>query len=256
MRAINRSTTSITMQWGKIECSKRNGVITQYRIDYSSTFHTGSVSTISDVTIFDVNGLQPQTNYRFVVVAENNNGFSPRTNSETYTTLLPRGKYLSTYCFIFYNNYIIAVSVFLGDHFYKNNSIVNLTDIGKGNRALFCISNRSYESGNIDRDWYFPDGSVVSQNHASTFYRNKDRSVVRLHRRNNALMPTGVFHCKISAMEGNRRIVQNIYVGVYPIDSGENLNACNKTCTCRLGPLQVIINSVSYRFSLHHICGI
>ena len=114
----------------------------------------------------------------------------------------------------------LAVSFFLGDRFYGNNSIVNLIDIDEGSQALFCISNHSYSNRNFQRDWYFPNGSIVQpSNSAAKFYRRKDHSVVRLHRRSDTLMPIGVFHCHIEA----NGMIQDIYVGVYPLNSGKRL---------------------------------
>ena len=136
------------------------------------------------------------------------------------------------YCIIYYT-IIVVVSLFFGDRFYKNNSIVKLTDIGEGSQALFCISNYSYSAGDneFDRDWYFPNGSVVQQRnyyqpYAADFYRNKDRSVVRLNRRNNALMPTGIFCCHINITTGASRSTQSVCMGVYPPNDSGTIYIC------------------------------
>ena len=44
--------------------------------------------------------------------------------------------------------------------------------------------------------------------------------MVRLHHRNNATMPNGVFHCTIPDISGTN---QNIYVGIYTPENGELL---------------------------------
>ena len=44
-------------------------------------------------------------------------------------------------------------------------------------------------------------------------YRDRGPSVVRLHRRNSVMVPTGVFRCEIPDVSGAS---QNIYVGIYP----------------------------------------
>ena len=51
-----------------------------------------------------------------------------------------------------------------------------------------------------------------TSNGGGSIYRNRGPSVVRLNRRNNAMMPTGVFRCEIPDASGTN---QNVYVGVY-----------------------------------------
>ena len=47
-------------------------------------------------------------------------------------------------------------------------------------------------------EWYFPNTSQVGTvGGGGDFYRNRDQRVVRLNRRNNAMMPTGSFCCTI-----------------------------------------------------------
>ena len=48
-------------------------------------------------------------------------------------------------------------------------------------------------------------------------YTSRSQEVVRLHRKNNAIMPTGVFHCKI--LDSNF-MNQSIYVRILPIHQG------------------------------------
>ena len=70
----------------------------------------------------------------------------------------------------------------------------------------------------ITREWYFPDSNQVLINGSgSDMYRTKGPSAVRLHRRNNAMMPIGVFRCEIPDASGHS---QSIYVGVYPDHQG------------------------------------
>ena len=87
---IAKSTTTVTIRWERIRCSKRNGAITGYRIDYTSTFHIGSMPAASTITEISVTGLQPQTRYMFKVKAVNSRGSSPPA-TVTNTTLLPEG---------------------------------------------------------------------------------------------------------------------------------------------------------------------
>ena len=69
-------------------------------------------------------------------------------------------------------------------------------------------------------EWYFPNnGSAVRVGGSrDSIYRNRGPSVVRLNRRNNATMPTGVFRCEIPDASGTSQI---IYLGVYLQGEGE-----------------------------------
>lgn len=89
----------------------------------------------------------------------------------------------------------------------SNNSLVHITEIGTGDdESVLCITNNSYccrwgdtSNGQPKGQWYFPNnGSAVgTDGERGDFYRNRGPSVVRLHRRNNALMPGGSFCCEI-----------------------------------------------------------
>ena len=102
---------------------------------------------------------------------------------------------------------------------YQNNSIVTLEDIGEGDDALLCITNRTaccrppYTAGN----WFFPNGSrVPSSGDQWGFHRTRGQMVVRLNRRRGG--EEGIYRCEIpDAMNVN----QMIYIGVYSASTGE-----------------------------------
>lgn len=107
---------------------------------------------------------------------------------------------------------------------YSNNSIVNLNDIGYDNEALVCLTNNTnccYSDNPAERlgHWYLPNSTTpVNFNARSAgFYRNRGPSVVRLHRQNDSVMLSGIFHCEIP---DDSRINQNIYVGIYAQKDG------------------------------------
>ena len=101
---------------------------------------------------------------------------------------------------------------------------MTITDIGEFRNALLCITNlseccRQSYTGTSPRDWYYPNnGSVATSGTGSEFYRNRDPSVVRLNRRNNATSPTGIYRCRIPV---NNQTGVDIYVGVYNAISGK-----------------------------------
>ena len=85
--------TSITVQWGEIPCSERNGEITGYTVEYSSTNppHSGSltVSGANRSLVTIVGGLIPRTNYSFQVRAQE--ASSSESTSGTAKTTTPPG---------------------------------------------------------------------------------------------------------------------------------------------------------------------
>ena len=98
-----------------------------------------------------------------------------------------------------------------------NNSNISITRIGEGDHGALlcftdfiqCCSSDSQLPVEVGQ-WYFPDQSAVGSN--GDIYTSRGHGVVRLHRRNNAMMPTGVFHCKIPDASGTN---QSVYIRVY-----------------------------------------
>ena len=76
--------TSITVQWTEVPSNDRNGEITGYTVEYSSTTppttNTMSGSTTRELV---VGGLLPRTNYIFKVRAE---GASSYTSANAFTS--------------------------------------------------------------------------------------------------------------------------------------------------------------------------
>ena len=109
---------------------------------------------------------------------------------------------------------------------YCNNSIVILEDIGEGRDALLCITNYTAccsghytgENGSFLGNWFFPNGTRVPSETAtsSNFYRSRGRVVVRLHRRRDG--EEGIYRCEIP---DSMNVTQTIYIGVYSASTGE-----------------------------------
>ena len=90
--------------------------------------------------------------------------------------------------------------------------------------ALFCLTpsleccsdSETLNAANVTREWYLPDGRLVSS--ASTvFSREQVSSAVSLFR-NGGTSLTGVFRCEIPDTSGTS---QDVYVGIYPQNDGE-----------------------------------
>ena len=97
-----------------------------------------------------------------------------------------------------------------------------LTAIGTDNNALICLTNFTACCSNSDTggtgslgDWRLPDGSLVpggASGSTASIIRTRGPSAVLLHRRNNVMVPTGVFTCDVPDASGVLRFVY-IYVG-------------------------------------------
>ena len=117
--------------------------------------------------------------------------------------------------------------------------MVNLSDIGLDNNALFCYTNLTTccrgsdnPNGGVDGDWRFPNNDVVSSRGAaspSVFSRNRAERAILLHRGINAMGPTGIFTCVIPDGSSND---QNVYFGIYDEAKGKLITFFSTTPTC------------------------
>ena len=123
-----------------------------------------------------------------------------------------------------YASFRKAVQFQLGGQTYSSNSEVMLTDIGEGDDALLCLTDnteccRGSDNPNGGRlgEWYFPDGTLVqADSEGGNLYRNRDKSIVRLNRRNNTQSPTGVYRCEVPSASGETLIIlAGLYLGMF-----------------------------------------
>ena len=108
---------------------------------------------------------------------------------------------------------------------YLNNSAIALTAIGADNNALICLTNfttccSNSETGGTDSlgDWRLPDGSLVpggASGSTASIIRTRGPSAVLLHRRNNVMVPSGLFSCEVPDASGVLRFIY-IFVGQVP----------------------------------------
>ena len=90
---------------------------------------------------------------------------------------------------------------------HAGNSYVDIDDIGEEDEAaLLCVTNLTQCCRGSDTPdgvgalgvWLYPNGTeVLIQSRGDDFYRNRNRSVVRLNRRNDAISPTGLYCCVV-----------------------------------------------------------
>ena len=69
------TSSSITVQWGPVDCIRRNGDITGYSVQYGS--ETVSVSGDYSGGMYVISGLMPSTTYSIQVAAETSTGTGP-----------------------------------------------------------------------------------------------------------------------------------------------------------------------------------
>ena len=109
---------------------------------------------------------------------------------------------------------------------YQNNSIVSLEDIGEGDNALLCLTDKPaccrlpYTNGtgqNAIGNWFFPNGTRVPSSGVQwDIHRTRGNMRVPLHRRKGGV--TGIYSCVIPDATN---VTQTIYIGVYTASTGE-----------------------------------
>ena len=96
---------------------------------------------------------------------------------------------------------------------YFNNSEISISDVGEGERALLCKTDKENCCGAVPNrfgEFYYPNGVQVPIGRVGqTFYRNRGEQLIRLNRRSVSLSPTGKYHCEIPDASG---VVQSIFV--------------------------------------------
>ena len=91
------TSSSITVQWGAVDCIHRNGDITGYSVQYGEV-GSGSKQTAPDVDVTEatISGLMSSTNYSIQVAAENSVGTGDYTDPVIVETR--RSKLLGCRC--------------------------------------------------------------------------------------------------------------------------------------------------------------
>ena len=84
VRVSGRSSSSITVQWGPVDCADRNGDITGYSVRYGN--ETMSVSGDSSGGMYVISGLMPSNTYFIQVAAETSAGTGPYSDSQEALT--------------------------------------------------------------------------------------------------------------------------------------------------------------------------
>ena len=111
------------------------------------------------------------------------------------------------------NSVIGGVHFELNKKVYLNNSVIPLRDIGEGDNALLCKTDRTNCCGtrpNRFGEFYYPNGVAVPiASRQQGFYRNRGEQLIRLNRRSIATSPTGKYRCAIPGVDGE---IQSIFI--------------------------------------------
>jgi len=115
---------------------------------------------------------------------------------------------------------------------YTNNSIVNITEIGTGNAALFCTTTlpQCCLSGH-GGGWFLPNGTEVMTSEKLQYYRNRTQNpgTLLLHHKPEG-NTTGIFRCDIPGADD---VTQSLFVGIYTSTTGEYFTLGGWLVTCR-----------------------
>ena len=119
---------------------------------------------------------------------------------------------------------------FMGD-ILPNHAYVDLTTVGEfisdtvrcnTDLSTCCVGDDNFHRGEL----YFPNGSVLSASGAGgNIYRSRGDLVIYLHRRNDAMSPSGIYHCEIETMAVNDNDTdtitgETVYVALYLPNEG------------------------------------
>ena len=97
---------------------------------------------------------------------------------------------------------------------YNSDTAVDIRDIGTGDSALLCVTDRAGCCTGAARtgEWYYPDGQRVNiQGAGEDFYRNRGDRIVHLNRVGSVLGPTGQYRCEVPDASG---VTQNINITI------------------------------------------
>ena len=217
MNVSEVTSSSITVQWGPVDCIHRNGDITGYSVQYGEVGNAGTVNEMvsGDFSggMYTISGLIAATPYTVEVAAETSAG--PGPYSEPVNIETPDSECAAICVIYFAIALFIDVYLSLNGRVIPNNGYVVISDIGTAGdvTALLCITNRPPPTGSSTSggDWFAPDGNRVTP--GTGFRRNRGSMVVRLYR-NTATGPPaeGIYYCQI---QDDTNTLQTVTVGLY-----------------------------------------
>ena len=105
-----------------------------------------------------------------------------------------------------------------------NHGYVDLGTVGVNwHNSVRCITDLTTccrsEEGDHRGQWFFPNGTLVTQSDNTDFYVRERERRTDLQRRNDATLPTGIYRCKIPTNavhdDTDTSVGESVYVGLY-----------------------------------------
>ena len=221
LKVVSTNLTAINITWTPVNCTQQNSVIKGYTVHYRK-ISVEIESRYTDDTNAIIVKLDPNTEYVLEVQAVNDENMTGPLAELIVNTSIPEGKDSKINYFYYLGSFYlisIAVGFLLNNHQYDNNSVVASSDIGEAVNGLLCLTNNTKCCLNDNSsDWFLPNGDKVQA--GEIIFVDRGPNMVRLNRRNNASLPVGIFRCSILNVRSTR---QDIYIGVYPIGSGQGV---------------------------------
>ena len=121
---------------------------------------------------------------------------------------------------------------FMGD-ILPNHAYVNLATLGENigdpGDTVRCHTDLNTcctgTQGSHRGDWFSPDGTALANAVGSgDIYKSRGAQVIHLRRRNNAMSPSGIYHCEIPTV--GTIMGESLYVGLYPPNEGIYIHVC------------------------------
>ena len=137
---------------------------------------------------------------------------------------------LSLCCVEVYSQSYPFPYVYFGENL-PNNSYVDLTQVGSagvGSNSVVCLTNLmtccTSLQGSHRGHWYFPNQTRLRGDlHGDSIYQARGNMRVDLHRDNNVISPSGIYHCNVTASVPHQNPVRkSVYVGLYPPSEGNS----------------------------------
>ena len=100
-----------------------------------------------------------------------------------------------------------------------NYGFVDVDDIGEGDNALFCHTDKDdccSLQPNRAGEWYYPNGNkvkIMGGSGNAEFYRDRGTQIVRLHHREGTITGRGLFRCEIPDAD-NKMQSAYAYIGM------------------------------------------
>ena len=124
--------------------------------------------------------------------------------------------------------YVSFMGDILPNHAYVDLTTVgeNISDPGDTVRCHTDLQTCCSGSQGIHRgDWFFPDGNALDNAvGGGDIYKHREPQVIHLRHRDNAMSPSGIYHCEIPTIAVNDNVDtitgETVYVGLYPPNEG------------------------------------